>query len=150
MASTLTFIEAPAVHQSVSLVGGDDWHLDALLTDAADNPLNLNLYGTVIRWTLIDSNHNTALTSQQYSIALGTNPGEVKVTIPASSSTILAGGTYHDYFRVTLSGNTQTYLQGSLLVQADPFAAPVAAALRRMSQVATVRTLQVVERGFGG
>lgn len=148
MSSTLAQIDVCAVHINESLVAGDDWQLVATLTDVADSPLQIT-DPSQVKWTLLDSNHNTALAGTNFTISLGTGPGVVIVTIAAASSTLLKGGTYHDFWRVTLNNITTTVLQGALLVQADPFTAPQAAALKPTSKNPVVRTLQTVERNYG-
>ena len=125
-----TIVTAPATadtHQPLSLFAGDDWSIGVTFLDAAGAPIDLT--GATVKWTLLNIEGQSVLTSAQFSITVG-NPtaGQCTLDVLAASSTTLAGGTYSDAWRLVIGGLATTALYGSFIVHADPFAAAVAPA----------------------
>jgi hypothetical protein len=118
-------------HQLISLVGGDDWQINATFLDVDDTPLDLT--NAVINWTLLDALGNTVLSPGQFSIVLGAGPGECTLTVPRTSTTTIAGGAHADYWRLTMGGVTNTLLSGAISVRSDPWGAVVAPAAAKPS-----------------
>jgi hypothetical protein len=138
-------------HDPIFLTAGDDWIINTLLTDATGQPLPIS-DPSQVQWTLLDASHMAALPATDFSIEIGPG-GAVMIAVAAASSTTLIGGSYHDVYRVKLSGAAQTVLQGAVLVQADPFGAatvPAERAARIRSKVAAVRTAQWAGELNGG
>jgi hypothetical protein len=122
-------VTAPAVadtHPPLSLFAGDDWSIDATFLDAAGAPIDLT--GATVLWTLLNIEGQAALTSSQFSITLGGATGQATVKVASASSTVLAGGTYNDAWRLVIGSVTTTALYGSFIIHADPFAAAPAVA----------------------
>lgn len=116
-------------HQLISLVGGDDWQINATFLDVDDTPLDIT--AAVIDWTMLDALGHAVLSTGQFSIVLGANPGQCSLMVPATSSTTVAGGTYTNYWRLVIGGVANTMLSGALAVRADPWGVAAAPALER-------------------
>jgi hypothetical protein len=108
-------------HATVWLVAGDDWQFNATMLDPNGNPLDLT--NAAMQWTLLDRDGLRALAATDFAITLGTTIGTCSVHVPKSSSTKLAAGVYSDFWRATITGFTQTLLEGLFNIAADPFTA---------------------------
>jgi hypothetical protein len=109
-------------HSLVQLTAGDSWEFDAILNDTDGNPLDLT--NATIVWSILNFNQVPALGTTDFTMQLGTGPGQCSVLVPSASSTKLATGSYTDFWRVTLDGVTQVLIQGPMRVRGDPFVAP--------------------------
>jgi hypothetical protein len=123
-------------HQLISLVAGDDWQINATFLDADDTPLDLT--NAVILWTMLDASGHTAIAPGQFSVVPGTGPGQCTLTVPSTSSTTIAGGTYTNYWRLVMGGVTNTVLSGALAVRADPWGVAAAPAELRTKPVISI------------
>jgi hypothetical protein len=121
MTATINAPPAADVHSPLSLFAGDDWSIVVTFLDAAGTPIDLT--GATVLWTLLDGAGETALAAGKFTVAIGGAPGQCTLTVPATSTTALAGGTYNDTWRLVIGGIASTPLYGSFIVHADPFAA---------------------------
>jgi hypothetical protein len=108
-------------HQPVTLVGGDDWQLNATMLDPAGN--NLDLSNASVLWTLLDETYKEALPANDFVVTIGPGVGQCSVSVPATSTTKLSTARYYDFWRVVISGVHQTLLCGQINAQADPWGA---------------------------
>jgi hypothetical protein len=115
----------------LSLFAGDDWSIGATFLDATGAPINLT--SATVQWTLLDLEGRSALAPAQFSIVIGGADGQCMLTVPATSTTTLAGGTYNDAWRLVIGGLATTPLYGSFIVRADPFAVTAARAAENPS-----------------
>jgi hypothetical protein len=111
-----------ATHGVLQLTAGDTWQFDAVLNDADGNPLDLT--NATVTWALLNFNSKPMIPSTDYTVQLGTNPGECSILVPGSVSTNLASGSYTDFWRVTDAEGTTTLIQGPMRIKGDPFATP--------------------------
>ena len=118
MAASLNWGAACESHSPPALFAGDDWNVVATFTDAAGNPLDLT--GATIMWALLDRNGKAVFVAADFTVAVGPQPGQCTLTVPAASTTKLSGGSYNDAWRVVAGGVATTLLYGSINVQADP------------------------------
>ena len=121
MTATIIAPAAADTHPPLSLFAGDDWSIVATFLDATGAPIDLT--GATVLWTLLNIEGQAVLTSSQFSVTIGGATGQCTLTVPAASSTKLAGGTYSDAWRLVIGGVATTALYGSFVVHADPFAA---------------------------
>jgi hypothetical protein len=122
--SNVAYDGAMAVtHPLMQLTAGDSWQFDATLTDADGNPLDLT--NATVTWALLNFNSKPMIQPADYTVALGTNPGECSILVAGSVSTNLSSGSYTDFLRVTdASAAVATLIQGPMRIKGDPFATP--------------------------
>ena len=138
MAASLNWGAACESHSPPALFAGDDWNVVATFTDAAGNPLDLT--GATIMWALLDRNGKAVFVAADFTVAVGPQPGQCTLTVPAASTTKLSGGSYNDAWRMVAAGVTTTLVYGSVNVQADPWGAaaqPAAEAAPRVAGAAS-------------
>ena len=121
MAASLNWGAACESHSPPALFAGDDWNVVATFTDAAGNPLDLT--GATIMWALLDRNCKAVFAAADFTVAVGPQPGQCTLTVPAASTTKLSGGSYNDAWRMVAAGVSTTLVYGSVNVQADPWGA---------------------------
>jgi hypothetical protein len=92
MAASLNWGDACESHSPPALFAGDDWNVVATFTDAAGNPLDLT--GATIMWALLDRNGKAVFVAADFTVAVGPQPGQCTLTVPAASTTKLSGGSY--------------------------------------------------------
>jgi hypothetical protein len=110
-------------HPLMQLTAGDSWQFDAALTDADGNPLDLT--NATVTWALLNFNSKPMIQPTDYTVQVGTNPGECSILVAGNVSTNLASGSYTDFLRVTdASGAVTTLIQGPMRIKGDPFATP--------------------------
>src|SRR5215831_17683296 len=113
-------------HKPWSFFGGDDWFLNIQLTDANNQPYDLDTLSE-IKWLL----HNPSGEIVPHTeIQTKTNAamGMLRIWIPSAETTNFVGGAWTDYVRIVCNGIVSTLLFGSINVTADPWKAPVAVA----------------------
>lgn len=118
---------ATTTHPAFKFFGGDDWQIEATLTDETGAPLDLT--DAQILWTMNDSKGMRVLEDSDFTITVVDAPGGIcSIKVPSTRTTEIAGATYSDAFRiVTGDGVTSTLSVGTIYVTADPFVAAVEA-----------------------
>jgi len=117
-ASLLAQSGVTTIHQSLSLVAGDDWDFDVTL---GSNGTPVDITDATITWLLYDQNNYHILESADATVTITDGPaGKFSVSVPAAKTSPIVGSVYFDAFRIVLT-KTMTALVGSINVMRDPW-----------------------------
>jgi hypothetical protein len=111
-------------HSAFSFFGGDDWFINAQLTDQDDKPYDLDALDE-IKW-LLHSPRGEIVPHEFLIRKIDAPNGKLNVWLPADTTTRFPSGVYYDFLRIVCDGITSTLLTGPINVTADPWRAPVA------------------------
>jgi hypothetical protein len=111
-------------HNDLERFAGDDWSIVCGLLDDDSSPLDLTGADN-IQWMLLGPDGLPAIPQLSATIVVADDPttGMVTVKLPHVVTVDLGPGRYLDALRVILTGLRQTTVYGTILVNANRFAA---------------------------
>lgn len=109
-------------HDDLEVTAGDDWVIDAFLTDADGAKVDLTSAEGLI-WYLIgpDGQWIAGIAQAVVTTVQPATDGHVRLVLPRAS-TAVQPGRYHDALRTIFGGNATMTWTGTILVAADPAA----------------------------
>lgn len=132
------------IHKAFSFFGGDDWFINAQLTDQDDKPYDLSTLDE-IKW-LLHSPMGEIVPHAFLIRTIDAPNGKLNVWLPADSTTNFTSGVYTDYLRIICDGITSTLLYGPISVTADPWKAKVQAAPFVARGVSSANVVAIIDR----